>query len=108
MFDGHGPWGRGAAKFAATQIPRLLAASAAMASRGNDRKRLRAMREACAAVDADMRDPDLCGFDASLSGTTACFAVLCGRKLYLANTGGERCWAGAGACRSQVPLQGSS
>ena len=88
MFDGHGPHGRCAAKFASTRIPALLAASPAMASRGGDKKRLRAMREACVAVDADMRLQEACGFDASLSGTTACFAVVCGRRVYLANTGG--------------------
>lgn len=88
VFDGHGPWGRSAAKYASTLIPRQLAAASAMgAGKGGDKKRLRAMRDACASVDADMRDADTCGFDASLSGTTACFAVLQGRKLYLANAG---------------------
>lgn len=91
VFDGHGPHGRCAAKYASTQLPALLAASPALASRGGDKKRLRAMREACCSVDAAMQNPAACGFDASLSGTTACFAVVCGRKVYLANAGAAGC-----------------
>lgn len=87
VFDGHGPFGRGAAKYASTQIPALLSTHSAMANRASDKKRLRAMKEACEIVDSCMKDEDVCGFDATLSGTTACFAILWGRKVYLANTG---------------------
>ena len=46
-----------------------------------------ALKEACAALDADMRDLSICGFDASHSGTTACVALFAGKQLLVANTG---------------------
>ena len=46
-----------------------------------------ALKDACAALDADMRDPRSCGFDSSHSGTTACVALFAGSQLLVANTG---------------------
>ena len=54
---------------------------------------LQALKEACAALDADMRDPRRCGFDASHSGTTACAALFAGSQLLVANTGERRTWS---------------
>lgn len=90
VFDGHGPWGRGAAKFASTRLPQLLAAKTAGAG-GSERKRLRALREAVLDVDTAMRDMEQSGFDASLSGTTACCALVVGRRVLVASTGDSRC-----------------
>lgn len=91
VFDGHGPHGRAAAVLAADLVPRLLAAQAAALHSRSDRKRLRAMREACRDADAAMRDHVSAGFDASLSGTTACFALVSGATVLLANVGDSRC-----------------
>ena len=46
-----------------------------------------ALKDACAKLDADMRDPRSCGFDSSHSGTTACVALFAGSQLLVANTG---------------------
>lgn len=106
VFDGHGPWGRGAAKFASTRLPQLLASKAAGAG-GSERKRLRALREAVLEVDAAMRDMAQTGFDASLSGTTACCALVVGRRVLVASTGDSRCVVarrGPGGLTEVVPL----
>lgn len=55
VFDGHGPYGRAAAKFASTRLPQLLAAKAGSGA-ASERKRLRAMREAFLEVHAAMQD----------------------------------------------------
>lgn len=98
VFDGHGPYGRAAAKFASTHLPQLLAAKTGSAGshsssggRLSERKRLRAMREAFLEVNSAMRDVGQAGFDASLSGTTACCALVVGRKVLVASTGDSRC-----------------
>lgn len=91
VFDGHGPHGRAAAKFASERLPAALAATMAAQGARSERKRLKAMREACRQVDAAMRDPKQAGFDASLSGTTACFALVEGNRVLLANVGDSRC-----------------
>ena len=90
VFDGHGPYGRAAAKFASTRLPQLLAAKAG-ACGGSERKRLRAMREAFLEVNAGMQDMAQAGFDASLSGTTACCMLVVGPKVLVASTGDSRC-----------------
>jgi hypothetical protein len=90
VFDGHGPYGRAAAKFASTRLPQLLAAKAG-AGAASERKRLRAMREAFLEVHAAMQDISQAGFDASLSGTTACCVLVVGRKVLVASTGDSRC-----------------
>ncbi|KAL4451664.1 hypothetical protein ABPG75_007326 [Micractinium tetrahymenae] len=89
VFDGHGPYGRSAAKFASTRLPQLLAAKAGGA--GSERRRLRALRQAFLDVNAAMCDMAQAGFDASLSGTTACCVLLVGRKVLVASTGDSRC-----------------
>lgn len=55
VFDGHGPYGRAAAKFASTRLPQLLAGKAG-AGAASERKRLRAMRDAFLEVNAAMQD----------------------------------------------------
>lgn len=89
VFDGHGPYGRSAAKFASTRLPQLLAAKAGGA--GSERRRLRALREAFLEVNSAMCDMAQAGFDAALSGTTACCVLLVGRKVLVASTGDSRC-----------------
>lgn len=42
VFDGHGPYGRNAAKYASTRLPQLVAAR--LGAAGSDRKRLKALR----------------------------------------------------------------
>jgi hypothetical protein len=90
VFDGHGPNGRLAAKYASTHIPRLLASKASAGSR-SARKRLSAMQQACVEVDAAMQLGAETGFNAELSGTTACFALIHERQVLLANAGDSRC-----------------
>jgi len=91
VFDGHGPNGRAAAKFASERLPAALAAQMSTQRGRSERKRLKAMREACRIVDAGMRDVKQAGFDSSLSGTTACFALVEGSRVLLANVGDSRC-----------------
>lgn len=105
VFDGHGPYGRSAAKFASTRLPQLLAAKAGGA--GSERRRLRALREAFLEVNSAMCDASQAGFDASLSGTTACCVLLVGRKVLVASTGDSRCVVArrrAGGGLEAVPL----
>jgi serine/threonine protein phosphatase PrpC len=105
VFDGHGPYGRHAAKFASTRLPQLLAAK--LAAGGSERRRTRAMREAFLEVHAGMRDAAGAGFDASLSGTTACCALLVGSRVLVASSGDSRCVVarqGAGGDLEVVPL----
>ena len=95
VFDGHGPHGRSAAKFASDRLPEALAAQTAALQSRSEKKRLNAMREACRVVNTAMQDHRQAGFDASLSGTTACFALVVasqrGTRVLLANVGDSRC-----------------
>jgi len=95
VFDGHGPHGRLAAKFASDRIIEALAAQIGDLQSRSEKKRLHAMREACRVVNTDMQDHRQAGFDASLSGTTACFALVVasqrGTRVLLANVGDSRC-----------------
>lgn len=95
VFDGHGPHGRAAAKFASDKLPAALAAQVSALHSRSERKRLKAMREACRVVDMAMQSGREAGFDASLSGTTACFALVMptprGTRVLLANVGDSRC-----------------
>lgn len=95
VFDGHGPNGRAAAKFASHHLPQALAAQTVAMHSRSERKRLKAMREACRTVNAAMCDLKQAGFDASMSGTTACLALMCptprGSRILLANVGDSRC-----------------
>lgn len=93
VFDGHGPNGRAAAKFASSRLPELLATQISSLKSRSDRKRLNAMKEACLQVHEAMKTHKKCGFDASLSGTTACFAMISGSTVLLANVGDSRCVA---------------
>lgn len=98
VFDGHGPHGRAAAKFASDRLPAALAAQVPALHSRSERKRLKAMREACRVVDTAMQLGREGGFDASLSGTTACFALVMptprGTRVLLANVGDSRCVLG--------------
>jgi serine/threonine protein phosphatase PrpC len=95
VFDGHGPHGRSAAKFASDRLPEALAAQTVALQSRSEKKRLKAMREACRVVNSAMQDHRQAGFDASLSGTTACFALVAasqrGTRVLLANVGDSRC-----------------
>ena len=91
VFDGHGPYGRNAAKLASARIPAVLASKGSLAGL-SDRRWMRLLRDACTEVNASMQDPREGGLDASLSGTTACFAVVAGRKVHIASAGDSRCF----------------
>lgn len=95
VFDGHGPHGRSAAKFASDRLPEALAAQTVALQSRSEKKKLKAMREACRLVDTAMQDHRQAGFDSSLSGTTACFALVeasqRGTRVLLANVGDSRC-----------------
>ncbi|KAL6778174.1 hypothetical protein ACKKBG_A17210 [Auxenochlorella protothecoides x Auxenochlorella symbiontica] len=94
VFDGHGPYGRAAATHAARALPRALAASRAVRTpgpggAGRPRARAEALAAACLEVHAGLVQGDA-GLDASASGTTACVALLAGRRLLVANVGDSR------------------
>lgn len=92
VFDGHGPHGRAAAKFACQNLPRALARQTSALKSRSERKRLRAMHEACRVVNEGMQDESQSQFDASMSGTTACFALIVPpSRVLLANVGDSRC-----------------
>eukprot|EP00887_Chlorella_sp_A99_P001830 scaffold19.g1830.t1 len=90
VFDGHGPYGRSAAKHASAALPSALAAAGPLAAL-SDRRWARLLRDACRAVNASMKDAATAGFDASLSGSTACFGVILGSKVHIASVGDSRC-----------------
>lgn len=110
VFDGHGPHGRAAAKFACRNLPKALARQSAALKSRSERKRLRAMHEACRTVNEAMQDESQSQFDASMSGTTACFAlVVPPNRVLLANVGDSRCVlarraTGSGGAVQAVPL----
>ncbi|KAK2078253.1 hypothetical protein QBZ16_004122 [Prototheca wickerhamii] len=90
VFDGHGPFGRAAACFAARALPGLMADSGAFSGAGAcPAERELAAAAACVAVHAEMAS-GRAGFDPAMSGTTACFAVLCGCEVMLGNVGDSR------------------
>ncbi|KAK9836329.1 hypothetical protein WJX81_005776 [Elliptochloris bilobata] len=116
VFDGHGQQGRMASAFAAAEMAKLLKADHRMepehsgSVRGGPRRRssidlrmdgtrqpLAALRDACNEVDRKLADPDACGFDARLSGTTACLALVAGDQVATANVGDSRAMLVRGA-----------
>lgn len=92
VFDGHGPHGRKAAKFVSTSMPKVLASKQDLKMK-NDKKRLSALKEACRDMQLALQDVQNVGFDASMSGTTACVLLIAHGKVLLANTGDSRCVA---------------
>lgn len=106
VFDGHGPNGRAAAKFASEQLPMALEQYSSALKSKYDRRKFKAMRMACKEVNQLMQDHVRCGFDASMSGTTACFALLSGGRCLVANVGDSRCVLGKSSGKSicGVPL----
>lgn len=94
VFDGHGPHGRKAAKYVSRAIPDSLADHTVMKNtRVSNKKRLGVLKEACRHVQNQLQDESAAGFDASLSGTTACMLLVADGKVLLANTGDSRCVA---------------
>jgi serine/threonine protein phosphatase PrpC len=94
VFDGHGPHGRKAAKYVSRAIPDSLADRTVMKNtRMSNKKRLGVLKEACRHVQNQLQDESVAGFDASLSGTTACMLLVADGNVLLANTGDSRCVA---------------
>lgn len=102
VFDGHGPHGRSAAKFASSRLPIALAKYASAVKSRSDRRKLKAMKAACKEVNDAMQDPHISGFDASMSGTTACFALLSGGRCLVANVGDSRCVLGRHSSKGSI------
>lgn len=84
VFDGHGKQGKQAARYVAHQLPMQI-----MASQPCSPNLQQAFINACRRVNASLLSPE-CGFDCSMSGTTACFAMLKGKELLLGNVGDSK------------------
>ncbi|KAK3239031.1 hypothetical protein CYMTET_51022 [Cymbomonas tetramitiformis] len=84
VFDGHGKEGKKAARYVAHQLPMQI-----MASQPCSPNLQHAFINACRRVDASLLSTE-CGFDCTMSGTTACFALLKGKELLLGNVGDSK------------------
>lgn len=86
VFHGHGFNGRSAATYARKNITKWLSVDGNAASK-DAKRRLKALESVCNQIDRGLARQELCGFDASSSGLTACFGVLQGDKICLATLG---------------------
>ena len=86
VFDGHGFNGRSAATYACKNITKWLLVDPNAASK-DPKRRLKALESMCGQIDRGLARQELCRFDASSSGLTACFAILQGNRICLATLG---------------------
>ena len=86
VFDGHGFNGRSAATYARKNITKWLSVDGNAASK-DPRRRLKALESVCGQIDRGLARVELCSFDASSSGLTACFGILQGNQICLATLG---------------------
>lgn len=82
VFDGHGEFGTECAQFVKDKLPTVLAGEATLASDPD-----KALHSALVDVNTQLHAAPI---DDTLSGTTACCALLQGRTLYIANVGDSR------------------
>ena len=86
VFDGHGFNGRSAATYARKNITKWLSVDGNAASK-DPKRRLKALESVCGQIDRGLARVELCSFDASSSGLTACFGILLGNQICLATLG---------------------
>ena len=86
VFDGHGFNGRAAATYACKNITKWLSVDSNATSK-DSRKRSKALGRVCGQIHRGLARQELCGFDASSSGLTACFALLQASNICLASMG---------------------
>ncbi len=86
VFDGHGFNGRSAATYARKNITKWLSVDGNAASK-DPKRRLKALESVCGQIDRGLARVELCSFDASSSGLTACFGILQGNQICLATLG---------------------
>lgn len=86
VFDGHGFNGRSAATYARKNIIRWLSVDTNATSK-DPKKRLKALEKVCSQISRGLARSELCGFDASASGLTTCFAIVQANKICLASAG---------------------
>uniref|UniRef100_A0A061RK87 protein-serine/threonine phosphatase n=1 Tax=Tetraselmis sp. GSL018 TaxID=582737 RepID=A0A061RK87_9CHLO len=89
VFDGHGPEGRAAAKFANQHVQRCLAKDRRTFS-SDAKKRSAALKAASYSCHKKMADQRQSGFDAYFSGTTAVYGIFQNGRLHIANCGDSR------------------
>ena len=86
VFDGHGFNGRSAATYARKNMSKWLSVDSNATSK-DSKKRLKALESVCTQIDRGLARAELCGFDASSSGLTACLGIVQSNKLCLASIG---------------------
>ncbi len=86
VFEGHGFNGRSAATYARKNITKWLSVDGNAASK-DPKRRLKALESVCGQIDRGLARVELCSFDASSSGLTACFGILQGNQICLATLG---------------------
>eukprot|EP00873_Tetraselmis_striata_P002945 jgi/Tetstr1/423209/TSEL_001329.t1 len=89
VFDGHGPEGRAAAKFACKFVQHSMQKDRLLSS-PEPKKKMLALKKTCYACQKKMADYGHSGFDAYFSGTTAVFGLLENGMLHIANCGDSR------------------
>ena len=86
VFDGHGCNGHSAATYARKNITKWLSVDGNAASK-DPKRRLKALESVCGQIDRGLARAELCSFDASSSGLTACFGILQGNQICLVTLG---------------------
>jgi len=89
VFDGHGPEGRAAAKYAGRYVQHVLRKDKRIFA-ADTKKKYVALKNACYSCQKKMGDYRQSGFDAYFSGTTAVFGVLMDGTIHIANCGDSR------------------
>ncbi|DBA83614.1 hypothetical protein WJX77_004133 [Trebouxia sp. C0004] len=102
VFDGHGFNGRSAATYARKNITKWLSVDGNAASK-DPKRRLKALESVCGQIDRGLARAELCSFDASSSGLTACFGILQGKQICLATLGKCKAVVGRADSHSSDP-----
>lgn len=102
VFDGHGFNGRSAATYACKNITKWLSVDSNAASK-DPKRRLKALESVCGQIDRGLARAELCSFDASSSGLTACFGILQGNQICLATLGNCKAVVGRADSDSSHP-----
>ncbi|KAA6418503.1 MAG: DNA-binding phosphatase 1 [Trebouxia sp. A1-2] len=102
VFDGHGFNGRSAATYARKNITKWLSVDGNAVSK-DPKRRLKALESVCGQIDRGLARVELCSFDASSSGLTACFGILQGNQICLATLGNCKAVVGQADSDSSHP-----
>lgn len=102
VFDGHGFNGRSAATYARKNITKWLSVDGNAVSK-DPKRRLKALESVCGQIDRGLARLELCSFDASSSGLTACFGILQGNQICLVTLGNCKAVVGRADSNSSYP-----